>query len=431
MNNASKGRCVTITPSDKNKCFQGFCEPLESYCIPFLHPYHCGMDLNAPESPCGDWLHAGENLRRLKTSGVYYVHARRGGKQFRRSLHTTDPKTARRKKDDFMRELDRLASAEAAQITFEELAARWLETERHTLKESSAHRRSVCVKAIAPAFLGLQIRNITARHCESWAVTRSKEIAAATFAKELETMRGAFGYATEQGLIIRDPSAKIKRPKIRNKPPAVPTREQFQNLVASIRSEPQGKGDEGALLVELLAYSGMRLNEALSLRWRDVNFSGGVFTVTGGVRGTKNAEQRTVPMSHEINALLLRLKRERGKAEPDALIVRTATARQCIQTACRNLGFPNFTHHSLRHYFGSCAIELKIDPTAASGWMGHKDGGGLLLKRYAHLRMSHSKEQMRNVFFGVKPPPGFSKTPAGIRTRHRNRRAPAPIPLGL
>jgi len=388
------------------------------------------MDLNAPESPHGDWLHAGENLRRRISSGVYYGFAKRHGKQKSVSLKTTEKATAKRMLKDWLAELDRLASAEAAQITFEELGARWLEVERHTLKESSARRRAGCIKSVAPAFLGLQIRNITARHCESWAVTRSKEAAAATFAKELETMRGAFRYATEQGFIIRDPSAKIKRPKVRNKPPAVPTREQFQSLVASIRSEPQGKGNDGADLVELLAYSGMRLNEALSLRWRDVNFSGGVFTVTGGERGTKNAEQRTVPMSHEINALLLRLKRERGKAEPDALIVRTATARQCIQTACRNLGFPNFTHHSLRHYFGSCAIELKIDPTAASGWMGHKDGGGLLLKRYAHLRMSHSKEQMRNVFFGVKPPPGFSKTPAGIRTRHRNRRAPAPIPLG-
>ena|SRR5271170_5286678 len=88
------------------------------------------MDLNAPESPHGDWKHVGENLRRLKTSGMYYVYARRGGKQFRRSFHTTDKATVRRMKDDFMREMERLASAEAAQITFDELAARWNEAER-------------------------------------------------------------------------------------------------------------------------------------------------------------------------------------------------------------------------------------------------------------------------------------------------------------
>lgn len=104
-----------------------------------------------------------------------------------------------------MRELDRIASAEAAQITFEGLAALWIEAERHTLKESSAARRVACVKAIAPAFLGLQIRHISARHCEAWAIARAKDVAAPTFTKELETMRGVFRYATAQGLILREP----------------------------------------------------------------------------------------------------------------------------------------------------------------------------------------------------------------------------------
>jgi integrase len=257
------------------------------------------------------------------------------------------------------------------------------------------------VKAIAPAFLGLQIRHITARHCEAWAVTRSKEVAAPTFAKELETMRGAFRYATAQGLIIRDPAANIKRPRIVNRRPHVPSRPQFENIVASIRGESQGKGASGASLVELLAYSGMRLNEARSLRWRDVNFSQGLFTVTGGERGTKNHEQRPVPVSDEMRALLTRLKRKRGKAAPDAFIIKTTSARKCLETACRKLGLPNFHHHSLRHYFATCAIESSVDIPTVARWLGHKDGGALLMKTYAHLQQAHSVEQMKRVNFRV------------------------------
>src|SRR5579862_7883329 len=126
------------------------------------------MSLQPPEPPRGDWIKVANNLRRSKTSGVYYVFAKRGRKQYRRSLHTNDPAQARRLRDDFMRDLDRLASGEAAQITFEELAARWNEAERHTLKESTAARRAACVKAITPSFLGLQIRHITPGHCEEW-----------------------------------------------------------------------------------------------------------------------------------------------------------------------------------------------------------------------------------------------------------------------
>ena len=381
-----------------------FFEAFEGYkkcsCIPFLHPYHGCMNSQPPEPPRGDWINIGNNLRRLKTSGVYYVFAKRKGNQFRRSLHTKDQATARRLKDDFMRELDRLASAEAAQITFEELAARWNEAERHTMKESTAARRAASVKAIAPAFFGLQIRNITAKHCEAWAIARAKEVAAATFTKELDTMRGAFRYAVAQGLILRDPAAHIKRPKIRNKPPAVPTREQFEAILAAIRADEQGKGDDGANLVELLAYSGMRLNEARSLRWRDVNFSQGVFTVTGGERGTKNDQQRTTPIFPDLLAFFTRIKRERGKAAPDAFIIQTKSARKCMATACRKLGLPNFrAHHSWRHFAATCAVESKVDVPTVARWLGHADGGALLMKRYSHLQMSHSIEQAKRVSF--------------------------------
>ena len=343
-------------------------------------------------------------MRRRKTSGVYYVFGKRKGKQFSWSTGTTDKTIALRLKKDYLDEVDRLVSSDAAQMTFDELAARWIESERHTLKASSAKRRAACVKAISPAFHGLQIRSITAGHCESWAVARSQKCAAPTFKKELETMRGAFRYATAHGLIHRDPSKAVKCPKIRNKPTAVPTRSQFAAIVASIRSDGQGKGDAGANLVELLAYSGMRLNEARSLRWRDVDFSGGVFTVTGGERGTKNHEQRTTPIFPDLLAFLKRLKKASGKAAPASCVIQTASARKCMETACRKLSLPHFrAHHSWRHFAATCAIESGADVPTVAHWLGHKDGGALLMRTYSHLRMSHSIEQAKLVSFHTPP----------------------------
>ena len=90
------------------------------------------MNSKPPEPSRDDWQYAGENLGRRKTSGVCYVSAKHGGKQFRRSLKTTDKATAKRKAADFMRDVERLRTGEAAQITFEELAARWMAAERIT-----------------------------------------------------------------------------------------------------------------------------------------------------------------------------------------------------------------------------------------------------------------------------------------------------------
>ena len=147
----------------------------------------------------------------------------------------------------------------------------------------------------------------------------------------------------------------------------------------------------------------MRLNEALSLRWQDVNRSAGSFTVTGGDRGTKNHEQRDVPLSAELRALIERLNRAQGKVAPAACILKTASARKCMETACRALALPCFHHHSLRHFFATCSIESGVDILTVATWLGHKDGGALLLKTYAHLQQGYSREQMKRVTFGTAP----------------------------
>jgi hypothetical protein len=82
------------------------------------------MNLNAPETPEGVWQYAAENLRRHKTSGIYYAFIKRGRKQFRRSLKTNDKALAKRKLADLLRDVDRLATAEAAHATFDEVASR-------------------------------------------------------------------------------------------------------------------------------------------------------------------------------------------------------------------------------------------------------------------------------------------------------------------
>ena len=360
------------------------------------------MNEKASSVPEGIWQYAGENLRRLKSSGIYYVFAKHGGKQISRSLKTTDKATATRLRNDFLNDLSALSSDDAAKLTFEQVAARWTQADKFTLKASTITRRELCVKILTPFFLGLQIRHITPRHCEAWLLARRDKVSARTITIELETMRAVFRYAIEQGLILRDPSRGIKRPKAKHNPPDAPTRDQFQNIVAAIRGQSQHRGNAGADLVELLAYSGMRLNEARSLRWRDVNFSAGVFTVTGGERGTKNLLHRTVPLSDEMRCLLKSLKQARGKVEPDEYIIQTASAKKCLATACRGLKLPHFHHHSLRHYFATCAIESGVDIPTVARWLGHLDGGALLMKTYAHLQQAHSQEQMKRVSFAPK-----------------------------
>ena len=344
-----------------------------------------------------------ENLYRLESSGGYYALLKRGDKQFRRSLRTGDRKLADRRLAELRAQVGQLRITEEAKLSFDEVAARWMSSTQHTLKPSTILRRKTCIANVAPYFPGITIRNIQTQHCEHWVTDRAAKIAPQTMAHELNTMRAVFEYAIRLGLMLSNPAKHIKRKKVVLKPMDIPTREQFRQLVDAIRQsdgrvDSQMKAQPGADLVELLAYSGCRVAEATSIRWRDVNFEKNTVLVTGGEIGTKNSEHRTVPMTEALKALLHRLRDQR-QPKPEDFVSQIDSAKKCLQTACRRLGFPQFTHHDFRHFFATTCIEAGVDVPTVSRWLGHKDGGALAMKVYGHLRQEHSIAAIKRVVF--------------------------------
>ena len=344
-----------------------------------------------------------ENLYRLETSGGYYALLKRGDKQFRRSLKTKDRKLADRRLAELRAKVGNLKINTEGGQTFLEVAKRWMAVTDHTLKASSALRRKQCVETLAPYFAGMLIRNIQPQHCEKWLTERAPKLAGMTMNRELEVMRNVFGYAVKGGLLLNNPAADIERRRVVQAKIVIPSREQFKKLVAAIRESDgrpgsQAKAKDGADAVEFLAFSGCRLGEGICVLWRDVDFEKGAVKITGGEFGTKNHEARIIPMAEALRTLLLRLQKERAP-RPDDRIIQIDSAKKCLQTACRRLEYPQFTHHDLRHLFATTCIEAGVDIPTVSRWLGHKDGGALAMKVYGHLRNEHSLEAIARVRF--------------------------------
>jgi len=360
------------------------------------------------QSSHNDWKHVGECLFRYIPSGVYYAKFKHAGKQYKKSLKTKDRKHACRELKAYRQDVENITSKEAGRVTFETIAARWIDSIRHTVKPSTLERRKTCVANLEPYFRRVTLSGITAEQCEAWKNTRGDEIAPQTFAHELGTMKLIFEYAITHGILYRNPARGIKRKRIiSTREKIIPTREQFTKLIAAIRKsdgrpESQAAAKHGADFVELLAYSGMRKGEAAAVKWQDVDSEKGFLTVTGGANLTKNYETRTVPLSRELRELLLRLRAE-SQAEPTDNVSRIADSKKCLHTACRKLKLPYFSPHRFRDFFATTCIESGVDIPTVARWLGHKDGGALLMKTYAHLRQEHSQEQMKRVSFGVMP----------------------------
>jgi integrase len=345
----------------------------------------------------------GENLWRFGTNGKYYAFLKQGDKQFHRSLKTKDRRLAERRLSDLRAQVGILKTNEESQLSFEEVADLWMASTAHTIKPATAKRRLSCIKNLGPFFAGAAIRNITSRHCERWLTERASKIAAQTMANELNTMRPIFAYAVDHGLILANPAAKIKRRTSPGKKIVIPTREQFRNLVSTIRRsdgrlDSQEKAAPGADLVELLAYSGCRLTEGTSLKWADVDFEKGTLTITGGDAGTKNNESRVIPMTDALRALLNKWHEERKPAASDRIST-IDRAHTCLKTASRRLKYPLFSHHDFRHFFATTCIEAGVDVPTVSRWLGHKDGGALAMRVYGHLRQEHNFAAVKKVSF--------------------------------
>lgn len=339
-----------------------------------------------------------ENLYRHQSSLNYFAWVKRGGKQFRRSLKTNDRKLAERRLIEFRDKVTRLNRKNLdRKITFWEIASMWHESIKTHQKKSSALRRETSLNKLRPYFGNLPIARINDRACQEWILRRSGQIAASTFNKERETLILVIDHAIREGLMLDNPAKLIKRRKPKKSVIKIPTQGEFCLLVAALRSANE-RSTPAADLVELLAYSGMRLGEAIELRLGDINFQRNIFLVTGGEIGTKNHEVRAVPLFPAMLQLIERIL-DRQTLGTEDLITQIRSAKKALITACKKAGIPNYTHHSFRHYFVSNAVEAGINFATIAGWVGHKDGGLLVANTYGHLRDDHSMEMAKKMVF--------------------------------
>jgi integrase len=343
----------------------------------------------------------GECLYRSQTSKIYYAIIKRSGKQIKRSLKTKDGALARRRLSDLMDQAVALSQCEDSSISFKATADRWLTVAGSSMKPSTKQRAEAVVKSLNRFLKTVETRRITKMMLEDWAETRRKEISARTFNYEREVLRRILDYALREGVILENPALVIKKLKSRKLPPVIPTKDQFQTLIATMR-EARADALPAADLCEFLAYSGCRLGEGVAVCWGDIDFERKTFTVSGGEAGTKNYEARVVPLFPALEAFLQRYLEELGgNPPPEEPVSPIKSAKKAMMAACKKAGLPHFTHHHLRHFFCSNAIEAGIDFKTIAGWLGHKDGGLLVAKTYGHLRDEHSTVMAQRMTFGA------------------------------
>lgn len=152
--------------------------------------------------------------------------------------------------------------------------------------------------------------------------------------------------------------------------PIYHTPDQVQAIldVISERSDRWRKLKErDALIILVLAYTGMRRSELLSLKIRDINFYSSMLRVTG-----KGQNQRVIPIAPSIYHQLQEYTHD---MQPGDFLFPIQPRRlwKLVSRYARQAGIDNFHPHSLRHYFATQLIEANVSLKEAQELLGHAD----------------------------------------------------------
>jgi integrase len=335
------------------------------------------------------WRKVGKRLPGLFQyipSGTYYAYVSRRGRLHRESLQTKDLAFAKRKLAEFKRRLDR-TEPKYGRITL----VAWLE-ENYFLTLRGAAGALQAKKRIIERVK----RNWLAARSQPMRDLRESELlrflndeygkwSPSYWNQALTLLRDALAMAVRDRVMMESPAAHLTYRKRKKPIRLTPTWEQFKAIIADIRGQKfNADALDSADFLEACGLLGLGQAELAGMKREHIDLESGRIIVYRH----KTDTGFVIPIYPQARPLIERLCQCKKSS---AHIFRLQQARKALGNACKRLGFPQFTHRSLRRCFITRALELAIDVQTIARWQGHRDGGKLILDTYGDVRAIHSQ----------------------------------------
>jgi integrase len=339
--------------------------------------------------------------------GEKYVYTYR--KRGRQRWGTARTKAeARRLKRNAETDVERGEHRDLARATFGKYARDWIEhysgrTSTGVRESTRRWYRQMLEDRLIPYFdreRGLRLAEIEPRDVKAlilWLAQQpnphdpQRTLGRSTIGYHVAVLRALFADAVEEGVIRSSPTTGIRV--------SVPNAEDGEPAKAMTRAELARLLDEiderWRLFFEFLAHTGLRISEAIELRWRDVDLSfmprvrvRRQFSEGGVVAPKTVAGRRTIPLAAGM-AERLRVR----EGPPDGLVFTTTTGRQInrsnlwrnvLHPAGERAGVPWVSFHTFRHTCASLLFAGGKNVKQVQAWLGHADPG-FTVRTYIHL----------------------------------------------
>jgi integrase len=284
---------------------------------------------------------------------------------------------------------------------------RWLEEGvRNSVRPKTYENYELCVRRVLPELGRVRLRTLTPEHIQhALGNLIHRGLAARTVRQVHMVLRCSLKQAVLWRLIPGNPSDAVKAPRAERKEMRTLSEEQVRSLLAATA------GTRHHSLWIFLVTTGVRLGEALALKWADIDMVEGTATIRRALqrhRGVgmvfvepkSSRGRRTVPFPPETLAALAAqradLNRERSHAgklwQENDLIFPSPAGRPrdltylsyTFHRGLERAGLPRLRIHDLRHTAATHLLTKHVHPKVVQELLGHSTIA-ITLDTYSHV----------------------------------------------
>jgi len=333
------------------------------------------------------------------TSNIYVLDFTRDKKRYRKTLSVSTLEEAQSALNDFRKELD---FQDTIEVNIASTVNDYWETMKVVKRWSTLHENKMeayYIKNIKNVLGDMKITEVKPKHF-TFLNNTLKHLSSRSQKKAYEILQPLFNLAIEDELIVLTPIKKTH----------VPVRKQLEekkiitsaevklryiyqaihtyfgtNQIIKINNHPtikevRCKDNPHHLALFLFGFHGRRLNEATSLKWRDINFIDRTYIVKAS--SSKVNLDMTFQLTEDIKNVLDRIETVEGNVFHVKQVQRHYEKIRAIS------GIPDFTFHWLRNLLVSALASKGTDTTHLSAMLGHTDTS--TLKKYLSLQRETS-----------------------------------------
>lgn len=229
-----------------------------------------------------------ENMYRR--GDIWWLRTTADGREYRESLRTGDVKSARKRRDKRISEINDAAHFGEVTHTWEESVKEWIEHSANQLARSTLKRYAVSLKQCCPFLKGRDISKIDGKIIQHLVTQRRNvdKAMSATVRRDLTAISQVLEYA--EALEWREGNPTLNKRKLlkeRRDPIVLPAHQDIELVCASTTRRFSGL-IRGALL------TGCRQDELCSVTWKQFSNEAGTLEVRG-----KGNKRRTIQLSGE------------------------------------------------------------------------------------------------------------------------------------